>query len=182
MNCDPLVLPKIAGRFLLRFVRDRRGSAVEYAFIGAPFMALVFGVLELGMLFMAQTTLDNATQAAARRVRTGELQIANGNAATFKSAVCANMTWMSTSCSANLVVDVRNYTNFSSVTTPSPVVNGAVDPTATTYSPGVAGSVVLVRCFYTWTLITPTMNAALQTLSNGKRLMTSAVAFRNEPY
>ena len=42
--------------------------------------------------------------------------------------------------------------------------------------------IVLVRAYYTWTIITPLLNASLVNLSGNKRLITTAVAFRNEPF
>jgi hypothetical protein len=62
------------------------------------------------------------------------------------------------------------------------VKNGAFDPTALAFATGGPGDVVVVRSYYQWTLFTPMMNQALQTLSGGKTLITSAATFRNEPY
>src|SRR5579872_7606870 len=79
-------------------------TAVEFAMVAVPFFALLFGVLELGMLFMASTTIDAATVQVARQIRTGQFQSgANHSAADFKTAVCNNMSWISTAdCQANL--------------------------------------------------------------------------------
>jgi len=40
----------------------------------------------------------------------------------------------------------------------------------------------VVRSYYQWALFTPMMNQALDTLADGKTLITSAATFRNEPY
>lgn len=168
--------------FLRAFRRDQGGNIVEMGLVALPFITLLFGVLELGIIFMVQTTLENASYTVSRQIRTGELQTAGGTAATFKTAMCNEMGWLGATCSSNLNVDVRTFSQFSAVTAPSPVTNGAFDSTKTTFTPGSPGDIVLVRSFYTWTLFTPVLSSGLQNLSGGKRLLTAAVTFRNEPY
>jgi hypothetical protein len=41
---------------------------------------------------------------------------------------------------------------------------------------------VLVRAFYPWNIMTPFMSVLLANMPNGQFLMTSATAFRNEPF
>jgi Flp pilus assembly protein TadG len=172
-----------AQRLTRRFLAERRGSAaVEFAFVALPFLTLLFAVLELGMVFLVSTTLQNAADAAGRKIRTGELQATSGTAATFKAAICAEMTWLGSDCSTNLLIDVRTYSNFTSVVFADPVTNGVVDPTKTQFQPGNAEDIVVVRVYYVWTLFTPLLNTCLKTLSGGKRLISSTVTFRNEPW
>lgn len=157
---------------------------MEFALVAAPFFMLLMGVMELGMLFMASTTLDNATFTASRLIRTGQLQLSGANtAAGFKSAVCANMSWLSSSdCSANLLVDVRTFSTFSSISGSPPVTNGALDPTKTSFDPGTACSIVLVRVFYPYTLLSPLLEPGLPNLGTTQHLITSSAAFRNEDF
>jgi Flp pilus assembly protein TadG len=110
------------------------------------------------------------------------LQASGGTADTFKTAICSDMAWLGSDCAANLTVDVRTFSTFAGIAPVSPVTNGAVDPTKTTFQPGNAEDIVLVRVYYSWTLITPLLNTALQTLSGGKRLISTTVTFRNEPW
>jgi Flp pilus assembly protein TadG len=174
--------PRRLPLFVRRFGRNEKGSIVETALVALPFISLLFGVLELGLVFMVQTTLENAAYATSRQIRTGELQTSGGTATTFKTAMCNNMSWLGSSCAANLTVDVRNFSQFSAVVAPSPITNGNVDVTKTTFTAGAPGDIVLVRCFYTWTLFTPVLSASLQNLSGGRRLLTATATFRNEPY
>lgn len=172
-----------ARRFIARFRAEKRGSAaVEFAFVALPFLALLFAVLELGMVFLVSTTLQNAADAAGRKIRTGELQASGGTAATFKNSICADMSWLGSDCASNLTVDVRKFSTFAGSSADSPVTNGAIDPTKTKWEPGGAEEIVLVRAYYSWTLVTPLLNAGLQNLSNGKRLIQTTVTFRNEPW
>jgi Flp pilus assembly protein TadG len=171
--------------FLRRFARAGQGTAaVEFAIIATPFFMLVIGVLELGMLFMASITLDAATFTASRQIRTGQLQLSGTNtAAGFQQAVCANMSWLSSAdCNANVVVDVRTFSNFASMSTTPPVTNGALDPSKTTFDSGSACSIVLVRVFYPYTLLAPLLEPGLPNLGPTQRLITSSATFRNEDF
>jgi Flp pilus assembly protein TadG len=167
-----------------RFTHDERATTiVEFALLATPFFMLIFGIFELGLIFLVSTTLENAITASGRQIRTGEAQAAGTTAAQFKTSICNNMTWLGSACASNLNVDVRTYTNFTGITTPpSPVVNGAVNPAAMTWSPGGSGDIVVVRAYYSWQVITPLLNPTLINLGSNKRLISATIAFRNEPY
>ncbi|MFI4974388.1 MAG: TadE/TadG family type IV pilus assembly protein [Caulobacterales bacterium] len=171
--------------FVAAFAGSRRGAtAVEFAIVAAPFFLLMFGVMELSLMFMASTTIEAATITAARQIRTGQLQTAGTNtAAGFKTLVCNGMSWISASdCTANLQVDVRTFNTFTSISTPSPITNNAIDPTKLSFDSGGSCSIVLVRVFYPWTLLTPTFDPGLPSLGPTQRLLTQSVAFRNEDW
>ena len=172
--------------FLSRFARDERGAeALEFALLSFPFIALILGILELGMIFLISTTLENATMDASRRIRTGELQTAGGSVQTaFMNIICGEMTWMGTvtACEATLSVDVRTLTAFQNAALPDPVTGGVFNKSALTFVPGNANDIVLVRAYYPWTLFTPSLDGNLYQLGNGQTLIKSTATFRNEPY
>ncbi len=169
--------------FLNRFRRSRDGAtAVEFAIVATPFLALMFGILDLGLVFLVSTTLENAVEEASRKIRTGELQTAGGTASTFKTAVCDELSWLGADCSSALHVDVRTFSTFAGVTTSDPTTNGAFDDTKTQFSTGGSESIVLVRVYYEWGLMAPLMNQGLENLANGKRMISATSTFRNEPY
>ena len=169
--------------WLNRFRRNRDGAtAVEFAIVATPFLALMFGILDLGLVFLVSTTLENAVEEASRKIRTGELQTAGGTATTFKTAVCDEMSWLGSGCASAVHVDVRTFTTFAGVTTTDPTTNGAFDDTKTQFSTGSSESIVVVRVYYEWGLVAPLMNPGLKNLSNNKRLISATATFRNEPY
>jgi Flp pilus assembly protein TadG len=167
-----------------RFARDKDGAvAVELALISAPFFALLFGAIELSLIFLVSSSLENATALAARTIRTGQLQTGpSANAAAFKTSICNSFGWLQSDCDSNLSIDVRTFPNFQSVTAPQPVTNGVFDASTLAFNPGGPGDIVVVRAYYQWPLIAPLMSPALQNLSGGKALIMSTAAFRNEPY
>lgn len=171
-------------RFVLRLTEGRHGSAaVEFAMIAVPFLALVMGIFEVGMIYLVSTTLENATNDAAREIRTGQLQTAGGaTSTTFVNSICGELSWLGSSCTSNLYVDVRTFASFSSITETSPIQNGKVNTANLQFSLGTAGQVVLVRAYYQWMLFTPLLDGISAQLSNGSTLITATAAFQNEPY
>src|SRR5579871_5744968 len=129
-----------------RWLAERSGAAaVEFAMIAAPFLALLFAIIELGMIFVASTTIESATAIAARQIRTGQLQSsANNNATGFKTLICNHMAWISNAdCMANLSIDVRTYSNFASIDPTPPVSGGAIDQSKLTFNSGSSCNIVL---------------------------------------
>lgn len=175
---------------LRRFGRDRRGAtALEFGLVAAPLFFMILATIELGMVYMVTTSLDNATQEAARQVRTGELA-ATGTATadSFRDQICANMGWLESQCKSNLSVDVRSFSSFSGESAPNPVTQGgnstgSFDKSKLVFQTGNAGDIMLVRSFYQWNLITPVLYGGLQSMNGtGVDVITSATTFRNEPY
>ena len=166
------------------FWRARDGAtAVEFALVAAPFFALLFGIIELGLIFLVQSSLENATSEAARTIRTGQFQTGGASTqAAFKTAICNNFPWLQSDCANNLSVDVETFASFASVTAPNPVTAGVFNPAALQFTPGGPGQVVSVRAYYQWPLIVPLMDQALQPISGGKFLITSTAVFCVEPY
>ena len=182
-------MPPLASNSIKRVLHglaaSRDGATmVEFAIICVPFLTLLFSILELGMIFMASTTIESATTAAARQIRTGQLQAgSSNNAAGFKTLICDGMSWISASdCEANLSVDVRTSTSFAAINVSPPITNHAIDQSQLSFNTGAACQIVLVRVFYPWTLITPVLEPGLPNLGANQRLLTTAIAFRNENF
>lgn len=167
-------------RLAVRFARARDGAtAVEFALIALPFFALLFGIMELGLLFVLSTTLDNATMKVSRTIRTGNSP--PPTAQSFKNKVCQELGWLATDCASNLFVDVDTFATFDEIVTPKPIdANGVVKDGD--YTPGQTSQIMLVRVFYQWSLIAPLVTQAKQNVAGGKTLITSTTTFRNEPY
>lgn len=178
----------LSRRRLRDFGRDQGGTAaIEFAFVAGPFLFMIFAVIELALVFLLSTSLDAASDSASRRVRTGQFQSANQTAADFKTAVCTRMTWLANNCSTALSVDVRVYTRYNELQPHNPikVVNGknVFDDTTIQFASSIPpASVVVVRSYYKWPLITPLMNQGLQKLDGGVALVSSTQTFQTEPY
>ena len=165
-------------------IRSERGAAaVEMALVAAPFFMLLFGIIEIAMIFMISATLENGMDIAARTIRTGQFQTGNATtAANFKTTICNSFGWFQADCTAHLYMDVRTYATFAAVTQPTVVSNGTFNTAAVTFTPGGPEDIVVVRAYYQWPLIAPGFNQALQQLNGGIALLQSTSVFRNEPY
>lgn len=157
--------------------------AVEFAIVAMPLFFMLFAIIELALVYLLSSTLENATSDAARTIRTGAVQTSGGGSATaIRNAICDKLGWLQAQCQSNLSVDVRTYSQFANPTAPNPINNGNFDNTALMYAPGQQGDIVMVRAYYRWKLLTPFLNGGLQRLNNGVSLITAAATFRNEPY
>lgn len=164
-----------------RLRRDRKGAtAVEFAIIALPFLALMAAIMETALVFFASTMLDHALAQSAREIRTGQIQVAGGSAETFRNSICGRTAGI-VNCN-ELRIDVRTLASFGS--TPAMPLNadGEFDGESLGFSPGTAGDIVMVRAFYEWQLMVPTLGLGLSNMSGNRRLLTSAIAFRNEPF
>jgi Flp pilus assembly protein TadG len=170
-----------------RFARAERGvTAVEFGLICVPLLLMTFGLLELAIVFMVGASLDTATETASRTIRTGEFQTsAASTQADFKNLVCARMTWLASQCAANLWIDVQTFATFNQLASAQPLNAATFKPPAgLCFSDGQPTDIVLVRAYFEWNLFTPLLNNALENMGggSGKRLISAATAFRNEPY
>lgn len=167
---------------LSRFRRAQEGAAaVEFAMVALPFFMLLYAIIDISMIFFATTTLENGIVAAARQIRTGTVQANGMTAAQFRTLVC-NQISMMLACDARLGIDVRTYSGFGNVASPPALdANGNMSGNLT-FNPGAPGDVVVVRAFYTWPIMTPTMGQSLSNMAGGNRLLEASIAFRNEPF
>jgi Flp pilus assembly protein TadG len=184
---DPMPrLPLAPIAALRRFARAQRGAtAVEFAIIALPFMILLFGIIELGMVFLVSTTLQNATDNAARQIRTGQFQTSGANTQSdFKNLVCNSMTWLSAPCASKLSVDVQTFANFTALSAAGQINAATFNPNSLCWQAGQPGDIVLVRAYYQWDVFTPLLDASLVNMGTNskKRLISAATSFRNEPW
>ncbi|MGJ3231051.1 MAG: TadE/TadG family type IV pilus assembly protein [Oceanicaulis sp.] len=175
-------LRRYAPRTALRFARDRDGSAaVEFALVATPFFFLLFGIIEVALIFFATAVIEDAVAEAARDIRTGELQTAGQTEADFRAVICERINTIA-DC-GRLRVDVRTFENFTGADMGAPIGDdGELEDDGFTFEPGEAGDVVVVRVFYDWQLLGPGFLNGLSNMSGNRRLISAATAFRNEPF
>lgn len=164
--------------------RSQSGSAaIEFAFIAPVFFIFLFGILEAGIMFFGNSALSNATQNAARLIRTGQAQNGGMNQGDFTRQICNGISAL-LNCD-NLTVDVRAFpAGFAAASMePSTDSNGNLRPGQNNYNTGQPCDVVVVRSFYRYSLMTPIVAPFLAgNAGNSFRFLTAAAAFRNEPF
>jgi Flp pilus assembly protein TadG len=173
------------GRAMLRqtrrFGRRRDGATVvEFAIVIVPFLAIMFAIIEIALVFYAGQVLETATADSARRIMTGEVQNSKMDITQFKADVCGRL-YALFDCGA-VHIDVKKYDTFSAAKIPQPVKDNELDLDGFGFEPGVQGDIVVVRVAYEWPIFVRDFGFNLSTLGNGKRLLMATAAFRNEPY
>lgn len=165
-----------------RFLRRKDGAAaVEFAIVAAPFMALLFAIMETAMVFFAGQTLETAAADSARLILTGQAQTQGLDQNSFKDAVCARIYGVF-DCKNGVYVDVKTYSDFASVDMTPPVDQNGNLQTNFTYNPGGPCAIVVVRLLYQFPTFTSLLGFSLADLAGGKRLLVATSVFRNEPY
>jgi hypothetical protein len=172
----------VAARAAGRFRGNQRGCAVvEFALVAPLFFALLFAIMETGLVFFAGQSLETTLQDSARMIRTGQAQIADYDKQDFKTqVVCANASVLF-DCENGIYVDVQHYpSGFGSVTISDPATDEAFANTK--YDTGGPGDIVVVRLFYQWPIFVTGLGYNIANLGGGKRLLAVTAAFKNEPY
>ena len=162
---------------------EKASTAVEFAFVAAPFMALLVVMLQTALVFFAGRVLDETTEEASRYIMTGQAQTSGMSQSGFATWVCGQ-TFALFTC-GNFMINVQNYSSFSSASTTTPTLtfnaNGNVSNTWS-YNTGNPGDIVVVQVMYQWPIVLGPLGFNLSNLSNGNRLLVSTAVFKNEPY
>jgi Flp pilus assembly protein TadG len=165
-----------------RIVRQQDGAAaVEFALVAAPFLALVFAIMETAIVFFAGQALETAVADSSRLIMTSQAQDQGMSPTQFKDAVCARIYGLF-NCQSGVYVDVKKFSSFADITMPNPVdANGNFQGLG--YDPGKRGDIIVVRLFYQYPVYVSLLGygASMSDVVGGKRLLAATAAFRNEP-
>lgn len=167
---------------LARLLRNQQGTtAVEFAIVSVPFIGLIMAILETALTFFAGQAMETAVANSARLIRTGQVQQQALTASGFKQLICDQLSLFMT-C-ANIYVDVQRYATFGDISLGLPIdTDGKLKTVGYQYSPGSGSDIVVVRAFYAWPMFFNKWGGNTATLSDGNHLLSSAAAFRNEPF
>lgn len=171
---------------LRRLARRQDGATVvEFAAIVGPFIAWMFAIIEMALIFFAGQVLETATADSARLIMTGQAQKQGFDQAKFQEDVCSRLKAMFT-C-ANVHIDVKKYDSFESIDLSKPSYDedkGELDTSEfNEFTPGKQSEIVVVRIAYEWpTFVRGLIGLDYSSLPNGNHLLMATAAFRNEPY
>jgi len=164
------------------FARAREGAAaIEFGLVAAPFLGLLFAIMETAFVFFAGQSLEYAASQAGRLIMTGQQDAAQWDQAAFKTQVCNRIVALF-DCSSKLYVNVQKYSSFSGAGTTPPYTDGQLDPSKVKYEPGAPGDVIVVQLYYQWPIYVSLLNSKLSNQNGSHRLLVATNAFRNEPY
>jgi len=157
---------------------ERGATAVEFALIAVPFLALLTAMVETALVFFAGQVLQASTSEAGRLIMTGQAQ--GMTASQFQQAVCDRSGGLFT-CS-KLSVNVQTFGSFTSATGANPIQNGKLDTSGFGFSAGKPGQIEVVQVFYAWPLGLDLLGLNLNNVNGDSHLLAATAVFRNEPY
>lgn len=171
-----------------QIIKNTQGAtAIEFAFFSVPFVFIIIGIIELGMMFTAATLLQGATDESARLIRTGQAQNSGSAQNMFEDMLCDNVS-VFIPCEALMyeVIRIDDETGFSGAAGGSSPVQPQIDVDGNLelrgFDPGEENSLILVRVAYRYPLMTPFIAPFLSDNSDGKKLLMSTAIVQNEPY
>lgn len=149
-------------------------TSVEFALVSVPFLALLFAILETGLVYVAGGTLQSAVVEAGRGIMTGESRTVDR--AEFTQIVCNRLVLM-TDCANKLSIDVRALRP-GQVAARAEAVNskGEFDTSGWGFEKASSGTAVVVTAAYPW----PSIVKLLTT--SGPEVLIAATAFKTEQY
>lgn len=148
-----------------KFRRAHRGqSLVEFAMVVPLFFVLLFGMIDIGRVFYAQMTLQNAMRQAGRYAVTGN-HLTQG---TNVLARAQSIAQVAQQAAVGLVLDVASIQ-----------INGQSSTNATANTGGPSGTVT-ISMTTRLQLITPLIGRFFG--PNGVYTFTVSTTFRNEPF
>ena len=104
------------------FIKDRKAAtAVEFALIAAPFLAITVALVQTFLLFFAQSMLESVVRQTSRLIMTGQVQTQQMSQSTFQTLVCGQGSILF-SC-ANLMVDVQVANGWTSANASMPTIS-----------------------------------------------------------
>jgi Flp pilus assembly protein TadG len=172
----------VARRYSAFLSEKGGGAAVEMALVATPFLGLLVAALQLGLVYLSESTLEVATEKTARFVLTGTTQTSGQTQQQFLTALCGNLPAL-LSCS-NVMVDARVYSSFSGSDTSTPTLTYDSNGNVTnqwSFNVGGPNDVVVLRVLYLLPVV-GALNFNIVNQIGNKRLLMATAVFKNEPY
>ena len=163
------------------YKQDDAAVIPEFALAALPYFLLVFGTIQVSMLYWANLELENASNTASRLILTGQ----QPSEQVFKQVICSQVAILNiTNCEGALTVDVRQLAGGF-----GDIASGGFDPRNEDGDPDTpqeanyeniqGDSVAIVTVFYRWPRIFSLLGG---NMTNGDSLLRSSFAMRTEPY
>ncbi|WP_336487874.1 TadE/TadG family type IV pilus assembly protein [Methylobacterium nigriterrae] len=187
------------GRARPAFLRAREGStAVEFALLALPFLAILSAILEVAIGSWAQDMLQQAVSDAGRQIYTGRFQ--KGTAGTsgsanlldaFRSQLCQENGQPRNTlfACANVRLNIQQVDDFQNVALVAPTaVNPATGASdwnpafGSAYACGRTSAIVVIQAAVDFPVFFALLNPGAVTLPGGRRVLQAATVFRVEPY
>lgn len=164
------------------FKNEDASTAVEFAIVGVPFVFCLVGLVEVSLMYAANSLLQDSTSSAARLIRTGQVQQSQGDPEeVFRDELCRVATaFLDCDGVQYEVVTLPGGFDDAAANAPSFDANGNLISQG--FDPGGTNDVVLVRSVYRYPLMTPFIGPLLADGPNQTKFMMTTMVLQSEPY
>lgn len=166
-----------------RWLKDDMGAtAVEFAIVGVPFVFILVGLVEVSLMYAANSLLQDSTSSAARLIRTGQVQQSQTDPeGIFRDELCRVAT-VFLDCGRVQYEVVTLAGGFDEAATNTPTFDTNGDLVSQGFDPGGVNDVILVRSVYHYPLMTPFIGPLLADGPNQTKFMMTTMVLQTEPY
>lgn len=161
------------------FARDKSGAAaIEFGILALPFFLIVFAIIETSLVFMAETSMDNAVHRVGRSVRVGDF--APSSEGELRQHICSETVGLF-ACE-KFKVSLIAYGSYADIPTAPPLTDGKFDNAAFGIDSLEPELVMVLQATYDWPLYTDMMRKLLSNTSDGTHLIIGQSIFKTEPF
>lgn len=163
-----------------RFVRAERGATlIEFALLAPLFFGLIGATMETAVVYFAGQSLDAAIEHNARLARTGQAQ--SMDADDYRAALCGQLYGIF-DCDA-IHISLHPIDSFADFARDNPMdqTSGAMTGEEL-FDPGSGSTLMAIEAYYKWPTIINVPGLMVGLTPDGKRLLSAASVFRNEPF
>jgi Flp pilus assembly protein TadG len=165
-----------------RWLMRREGTtAVEFSLLLWPYITLTFGIIEISLMYASASLLEGATNSAARLIRTGQIQQAEGEdpETIFRESMCAYATAL-IDCN-DVIIEVQQLTSFTDYYDLEPQYDEDGNFQSQGFDAGGSSDRVLVRVGYRYSFMTPLIGTMIGGADSALNFM-STIVLQTEPY
>lgn len=182
---------------LYRLLKETRAaSALEFALVAPILFLLIFAIIEITGVMLAQAVLEAAVRSASRAGITGYTPAGVSRNSYVEQVVKDNLIYLKPEA---LIFETKVYGSFANIGQPEPFTdsnnNGVYnigepytdinanlhwDADMGSSGAGGAGAIVVYEVKYPWQIVTPLLSRYFG--NNGAMNITASMVVRNEPY
>ena len=163
-------------------MRKQDGSAaIEFSLVVWPFVMLTLAIIELSLMFTAESLLEGATSQASRQIKTGQFQQASPGdvEAEFRAELCARMPVL-IDCN-DVQIEAQVMTSFGDYESMQAEYDEDGNFVPAGFEVGGSSAKVLLRTVYYYPAMTPIL-APLFPFPGNTRLFVATIVLQVEPY
>lgn len=174
----------VISEYFRRYRKKKDGVvAIEFALLAAPFLTLMLGIFEIGMLLTTSFVLEGGTVEAARLVRTGEAIDSGDPEGTFVARLCDQVDSLIDCNEISYEAVPMGAGGFSSAEGYSSSFDGDGNMVSAGFAAGTSDEVVLIRTFHRYNFFVPMIGTIMTgEVGGGSITLMSTAIIRNEPY